>query len=250
MEGIKELLFKMADDALVIGHRNSEWTGLGPTLEEDIAFSSIAQDKIGHALQLYTILHEEYGEKEPDLLAFVKEAGDFKCCQYVELPIGEYNFSLIRHYLFDHAEYHRYQMLSESSVEKLANLSNKIKGEIKYHLLHADTWVSQLADGSDESHQLLQDSIDESYPYALGIFEESPFEEEIIKEKIFEGENILKERWLSEIVPFLEKAGFTIPEVTEADIKFGGRRGEHTEYLQPLAEEMGEVIRTNSSATW
>jgi ring-1,2-phenylacetyl-CoA epoxidase subunit PaaC len=70
MSGIKDLLFKMADDALIIGHRNSEWTGIGPVLEEDLAFSSMAQDKIGHAFALYTILHESFGEAEPDTLAF------------------------------------------------------------------------------------------------------------------------------------------------------------------------------------
>ena len=98
--GLKDLLFKMADDALIIGHRNSEWTGIGPMLEEDMAFSSMAQDKIGHAIALYNILHEVLGEADPDTLGFKREAKQFKCCQFVELPIGEYDFSLIRHFLF------------------------------------------------------------------------------------------------------------------------------------------------------
>src|SRR3990170_4870870 len=100
LAAIKNLLFKIADDQLIIGHRNSEWTGLGPTLEEDISFSSIAQDKLGDALQLYTILHQEFGEKDPDSLAFLRDVKDFRCCRFVELPIGEYNFRLIRHFLF------------------------------------------------------------------------------------------------------------------------------------------------------
>ncbi len=77
MSGIKDLLFKMADDALIIGHRNSEWTGIGPVLEEDLAFSSMAQDKIGHAFALYTILHESFGEAEPDTLAFKRTEKEF-----------------------------------------------------------------------------------------------------------------------------------------------------------------------------
>jgi ring-1,2-phenylacetyl-CoA epoxidase subunit PaaC len=110
-EAIKELLYKMADDALIIGHRNSEWTGIGPMLEEDLAFSSMAQDKVGHAQALYQILHAVLGEKDPDILAFQRTEKDFKCCQLVELPIGEYDFSLVRHFLFDHAESLRYDML-------------------------------------------------------------------------------------------------------------------------------------------
>src|SRR5436309_10615767 len=91
---LSELLYKVADDELIIGHRNSEWTGLGPFLEEDIAFSSIAQDKLGQSQGFYKMLHE-LGEPEPDYLAFSRKADDFKCCQYVEYPIGEYNFSLM-----------------------------------------------------------------------------------------------------------------------------------------------------------
>ena len=130
-EAIKDLLYKMADDALVIGHRNSEWTGIGPMLEEDLAFSSMAQDKVGHAQALYQILHDALGEKTPDELAFQREEKEFKCCQLVELPIGEYDFSLVRHFLFDHAELIRYEMLTASSFMPLAQLARKVKGEIK-----------------------------------------------------------------------------------------------------------------------
>ena len=105
MEAIKDLLFRMADDELIIGHRNSEWTGIGPILEEDLAFSSMAQDKLGHALANYSLLEKEYGEKNPDELAFARDAKSFRCCQLVEYPIGEYDFTLVRHFLFDTAEF-------------------------------------------------------------------------------------------------------------------------------------------------
>src|SRR6478672_7587911 len=113
MLATKELLYKMADDALILGHRNSEWTGLGPMLEEDISFSSMAQDKLGHALALYTLL-EELGEADPDTVAFSRNAPQFHCCQLVELPTEEYEYALIRHFLFDHAESLRYEALSQS----------------------------------------------------------------------------------------------------------------------------------------
>src|SRR5437868_10675407 len=102
-EALKELLYKIADDLLILGHRNSEWTGMGPLLEEDIAFSSMAQDKIGQSLALYTIL-QELGEQTPDIVAFTRNASQFHNCILVELPNGEYDFSLIRHFMFDTAD--------------------------------------------------------------------------------------------------------------------------------------------------
>jgi ring-1,2-phenylacetyl-CoA epoxidase subunit PaaC len=107
-------------------------------LEEDLAFASMAQDKIGHAQALYQICHGVFGDKDPDTIAFHREEKEFKCCQLVELPIGEYDFSLVRHFLFDHAELIRYEMLTESTFQPLAQLAKKVKGEIKYHVMHAD----------------------------------------------------------------------------------------------------------------
>src|SRR6188472_4363522 len=120
MTAIKDLLFRMADEELILGHRNSEWTGLGPILEEDIAFSSMAQDKIGHAQALYEVLHKN-GEADTDTIAFTRKEKDFKCCHFVEYPIGDYDFSLMRHFLFDTAEAIRFDMLCESSFEPVAN---------------------------------------------------------------------------------------------------------------------------------
>lgn len=200
---IKEMLYKMADDALIIGHRNSEWTGIGPMLEEDLAFSSMAQDKIGHALALYKLLHEILGEADPDTLGFKRSENEFKCCQLVEYPIGEYDFSLVRHFLFDHAEALRYEMLAQSTFQPLAQLAKKIKGEIKYHVMHADTFIKQIAAGSEEGHARLQQALNFAWPLALGIFEEGPFEAELAKDGIFAGEAELKNRWLQKVTPVL-----------------------------------------------
>jgi len=247
-EHIKELILKMADDALIIGHRYSEWTGIGPTLEEDISFSSIAQDKLGHALQLYTILHKEFGEKDPDTLAFRRDPAGFRCAQFTELPIGMYEFSLMRHLLFDHAESARYQMLASSSYIPLAQLSRKIHGEIKYHILHADTWVTQLGTASADSNYRLQAALNETYGWSLGLFEPGNNEAELVKEKIFDGEKALHDAWFRTISVVLNEAKLIIPE----DVKptYGGRRGNHTEYLKPLIDEMAEVIRLEQQATW
>jgi ring-1,2-phenylacetyl-CoA epoxidase subunit PaaC len=249
-EGIKDLLFKMADDALILGHRNSEWTGIGPMLEEDLAFSSMAQDKIGHAIALYKILHEVLGEADPDTLGFKREEKDFKCCQFVELPIGEYDFSLVRHFLFDHAEWIRYDMLASSSFQPLAQLAKKIKGEIKYHTLHADTLVKQLANGTEESKARLQSALNYAWPFALGIFEESEFENDLVRTDVFAGEEELKKRWLEKITSILQNANLQVPTTSESKIAYGGRKGLHSEHLKPLLDEMCEVLRTDIEAEW
>lgn len=249
-EALKDLMYKMADDALIIGHRNSEWTGIGPILEEDLAFSSMAQDKIGHAQALYEILHEILGEPEPDKVAFLREEKLFKCCQFVELPIGEYDFSLARQFLFDHAEAIRYQMLAASSFQPLAQLAKKIKGEIKYHTMHADTFLKQLSAGNEESHACMQSALNYAMPYALGIFEKGVFENELINQQIFAGEETLKNKWLEKITPIIESAGLQMPKVADDKIVYGGRKGFHSEYLKPLLDEMCEVVRTDPEAEW
>src|SRR6056300_242785 len=117
--GLKDLLYRMADDLLILGHRNSEWTGLGPILEEDIAFSSMAQDKIGQSEHLYNLLNQ-LGEADADTVAFTRNANQFHSSKLVELPIGDYSFSLIRHFLFDFSEYLRFEALRSSAYEPLA----------------------------------------------------------------------------------------------------------------------------------
>ena len=247
---VKELLYKMADDALIIGHRNSEWTGIGPMLEEDLAFSSMAQDKIGHAIALYTILHEVLGEADPDTLGFKRTEKEFKSCHLVEQPIGEYDFSTIRHFLFDHAELLRYESLTQSSFQPLAQLAKKVKGEIKYHVMHADTFVKQLSNGNEESKARMQQALNNTWHLALGIFEPGEYEVELTSNNIFIGEVELKKRWLEKVTPLLESYGLTIPATDESKIAKGGRKGYHTEYLKPLLDEMCEVTRTDIDAEW
>jgi ring-1,2-phenylacetyl-CoA epoxidase subunit PaaC len=250
-EAIKELLYKMGDDALVLGHRNSEWTGLGPILEEDIAFSSLAQDQIGHALALYTLLQKEFGEPDPDTIAFSRGEAQYKCCQFVELPIGEYDFSLMRDFLFDHAEQCRFGSLQESSFTPLAALSRKIKGELKYHTLHGDLWITKLGNGTLESHARMQSALNECMPYALGMFEPGAFEAELISSGVFIGEKALQAEWLAAIAPIIEKANLQLPDISKIESKFGGRGGYHTEYLKPMLDEMTEVYRSEeATAVW
>ncbi|WP_333820127.1 1,2-phenylacetyl-CoA epoxidase subunit PaaC [Ohtaekwangia sp.] len=246
---IKELLYKIADDQLILGHRNSEWTGFGPLLEEDIAFSSMAQDKVGQSYALYQILHQ-LGEQAPDTVAFTRNAQQFHNTIFVELPNGEYDFSLIRHFLFDTAEALRFEMLSNSSFQPLAELARKIKGELRYHTLHANTWIKRLGSATEESITRLQHSLDIALPYALGIFEESPYEQTLISEGIFAGEQVLLERWKLQVENSIHQTRLQLPLWQSITPIVGGRSGKHTEHLQPLLDEMSEVFRIDPLAEW
>ena len=192
----KNLILRMADDQLVLGHRNSEWTGLGPILEEDIAFSSMAQDKIGHSYALYQILNKD-GEADPDTLAFNRKEKDMKCCHLVEYPIGEYDFSLMRHFLFDESEAIRFEMLADSAFEDLANVAKKFRGELKYHTMHAQTWIIQLGNGNEESKARMQSALNECFPLALGIFEPSDEEEILSEANIYKSKKKVKQYFFS-----------------------------------------------------
>jgi ring-1,2-phenylacetyl-CoA epoxidase subunit PaaC len=246
---IKDLLYKLADDQLILGHRNSEWTGFGPILEEDIAFSSMAQDKIGHSLAFYTLL-QELGEAEPDTVAFTRNANQFHNSQLVELPNGEYDFSLIRHFLYDNAEIIRFEMLSQSSYELIAKVATKLKGEVKYHVLHANTWIKNLGSSTEEAILRLQSSLNEALPYALAMFEKSKFEQELIDAGVYAGEEAVKAEWLKRVQVVIEKTDLKLPDLAAIEPKFGGRYGEHTEHLQPLLDEMAEVFKIDPTAEW
>jgi ring-1,2-phenylacetyl-CoA epoxidase subunit PaaC len=243
---LKTLLFRLADDEVIIGHRNTEWTGHGPILEADIAFSSMAQDELGHAQVYYSLLHE-LGEADPDHLAFMREPSDFKCAQLVELPKGDWAFSIARQFLYDAAESARLAALAKSAYTPLAQAARKFAGEEKYHLLHGKTWMIQLGQATAESNARLQAALDEVYPYALGLFETTEVDEAIVAEGLQKPETEIKSDWLAHITPILRETGLTLPDVAPIT---GGRRGQHTEHLAALLDDMQLVFRSDPEATW
>lgn len=249
MEALQQFILSIADDALIIGHRNSELTGLGPILEEDIAFSSMAQDKIGHAQALYSILHEHFGMPDADTLAFKRKEKDFLCCHLVELPNEEYDLALVRHFLFDHAYFLRFSLLRESSFEPLSLLARKIYGELKYHVLHADTWMRKLGTATEESKARMQSALHELYPYTKGIFESAGNDTALIENNYFAGEAVLYEHWENTILDTVSKASLVLPTF-DPGLHMGGRKGYHTEHLAALLNEMTEVYQLDPSAEW
>lgn len=246
---IKDLLYKMGDDALILGHRNSEWTGIGPTLEEDIAFSSMAQDKLGHALACYTILHEHLGEPNPDTITFGRTAQDFRCSHLVAIPTTDYEIALVRHFLYDHAEILRYQFLQQSSFRPLAQLATKIKGELKYHVLHANTWIRQLGNANETAQMRLQTALNELWTYALGVFEPSEHEALLQSEGIFVGEAALQTAWHESIKNILAQTRLQIPSIETTPV-YGGRKAYPSEHLATLLQEMASVYQLDPAAEW
>lgn len=241
-------IFKIADDDLIIGHRNSEWTGLGPILEEDIAFSSMAQDELGHAYAYYKLL-EGMEVGKPDHLAFMRNEREMKCCHLVEYPIGDYSFSLMRNFLYICAKQVRTEILVNASYSPLAKLAKKIKTELQYHQIHAKTWIQKLGKSTEEARLRMQSALNEVLPLAYSIFEPHALDAEIVSQGICKAESEIQSEWEKRISAVLSDAGFSIPSV-DKNKYYGGRNGYHSTHLQPMLDEMSAVYRLDPEAEW
>src|SRR3954470_970298 len=175
------LLLSLADDEFILGYRNSEWTGIAPMLEEDVAFSSMAQDEIGHARLMYQMLETETGISA-DKIAYARQPEEFLSCRLVEHRKLDWAHAVARQFLYDTADHVRLVSLSGSSYAPLANAAQKILREEKYHLMHGDMWLNRLATLSDDSRTRLVDALDLIWPDGLGVFEELPRESELVAE--------------------------------------------------------------------
>jgi ring-1,2-phenylacetyl-CoA epoxidase subunit PaaC len=165
-----DLLLAMADDELILGWRNSEWTGIAPFLEEDVAFSSIAQNEIGHARALYELAAAELGTTA-DELAFDREPADYRCAPLVELRRLEWARTIARHWLYETADELRLAALEGSDDPEIAGLAAKMDREEAYHRIHADMWVDRLLTTA-EGRGRLEEAVDELWPYALGVLDD------------------------------------------------------------------------------
>lgn len=242
-----DLLYRMADDEIVIGHRNSEWTGLGPILEEDIAFSSMAQDEMGHAQVLYQMLHD-LGEADPDTLAFGRKAPQYCCATLVALPKGDYAFSIVRQFLYDVADDVRLAALTAGTLKPLAELARKLRTEEKYHLMHGRSWMLRLGNATPESNERMQRALNEAYPHALGLFEPTDADETLVQAGILPHEHELRRQWESAVAPVLANAGLAVPANPQP--VFGGRRGRHYPALAELLNAMQLVYDIDPQAKW
>jgi phenylacetate-CoA oxygenase PaaI subunit len=165
-----DVLLELADDELLLGWRNSEWTGIAPFLEEDVAFSSIAQNEIGHARALYELAAAELGTTA-DELAFDRKPEEYRSAPLVELRRLEWARTIARHWLYETADEIRLAALKESEDPEVAGLAAKIDREEVYHRMHADMWIDRLL-GTDEGRARLEEAVSELWPYALGVLDD------------------------------------------------------------------------------
>ena len=244
-EAVAAFALALADDELILAHRNSEWTGHAPILEEDIAFSNIAQDELGHASLWYGLVRELTGD-DPDRLVFFREPQEFRNVQLVELPIGDWAFTITRQFLFDAYELIQLENLVDCDVVSLSNVAAKIKSEEHYHYRHSSTWLQRLGLGTEESNQRTQLALDELWPFTNQLFQDFEETRTLSQAGHVAPRSELHQRWSQWVMPFLQDAGLQIPSRPPCSIS----RSDHSDHLVELLQELQEVARMDPQAKW
>lgn len=249
-DALFEFLVRLADDRLILGHRLSEWCGHGPILEEDIALANIALDYIGHAANLYeyAVEIEDEGRHRDDLVYFRNDP-EYKNLKIVELPKGDFGFTIARQFLFSAFSYYLYQLLSDVEDEQFSGMVQKHFKEVKYHFRHSREWVLRLGDGTDESHERIQNAFDELWTYTGELFYQDEVDALLQDEKLAADSETFQTDWKNLVVDTLEEATLDIPDFNQYMAE-GGRKGLHTEHLGHLLAEMQHLRRSYPDADW
>ena len=241
------LLLRRADDALILGHRLSEWTGHGPMLEEELALTNVALDLIGQARSLYEYAGTMTGHTE-DQLAYLRDAPAWRNCLLVELPNGDFAFTITRLLLFSTFADAFWRAAVASSDATISAIAAKSEKETAYHVRHAGEWLVRLGDGTDESHRRTQSAIDDLWPYTGELFTPDAADAAMIAARVIPDVALLRETWLGAIEPLLVRATLTRP--ADGWMQSGGRTGRHTEHLGHMLTGMQHLQRTYPGATW
>lgn len=252
------LLFQLADDDFILAYRGSEWLGLAPHIEEDVAFSSISQDTMGHAAMFYQLL-SDLGAGDPDYLAHARQPSERKNAILLEIVNGpgtyltephyDWAFAVVRNYFYAQAKKVKIESLKNSSYQPLADAATKINMELYYHLLHWKTWFMQLVSAGGEARVRMETAMEKVFEELDGLFTFGDKEEEFTKHDLIDSEETLRNRWIQVTTPVFESLELEIPE------KFGmksgnGRNGEHTSDLQAALDTLGEVYNFDPAASW
>jgi len=244
-----EYLLRLGDDRLVLGHRVSEWCGVGPILEEDIALSNIALDLIGHATSLLAIAGETEGlGRDEDALAYFRDAVAYRNALLVEIPNGDFAHTIVRQFLFDAYSVLLWDALSHASHPTLAGIAAKSLKEDKYHFRHSSEWVLRLGDGTPESHERTQRALNALWRFTDELFDHDAVDDAMTAQGIVVDHDAIKSRWQTMVADVVHRATLTLP--TDAAMRRGGRRGFHTESLGHMLATMQSVARAHPGATW
>lgn len=272
MQARRELLLAIADDELVMGHRASHWTGVAPSIEEDLAFSTIAQDEINHADLWYQVLlageigdtadrnGEPPSRDEVDALGLGRPADGYRHAVLCERPPRDFAYTLARHWCYDHADAVRLASLADSSDPDVAAVAGRLLHEERYHLEHADLWFRRLAGAHDEARRRFRDALADVLPEAIGLFEPPVGEPQVVGSGVLpEPSAVLFGRWAQGVTAALDAAGLgeVVPDpVRTGDLSGqfddpGGRRGAHTDdFTVDVWPEMTHLHRAFPGASW
>lgn len=234
----------LADDEMILAQRNGEWVGHAPILEEDIALANITQDELGHAL-VWLNLRQQLDGSNPDALAFLRDASEFTNTELVELPKGDWAFTMLRQYLYDAYEALWLSAATQSAYGPLAEAASKLVKEERFHLQHTHLWVERLGQGTEESNRRLQQALDRLWPYAQQLFVPLPGEAELQTQGLLPDLAAIKTAWLEHVTRHLQNSGLKLPLQPSYQPT---SRHLHTEHLSLLLAEMQSVARWDSEA--
>ncbi len=250
-----DLLLSLGDDEFVLGYWDSEWTGVAPMLEEDVACSSIAQDEIGHARLFYQQVEALTGTPI-DQLAYGREPHEYRQVQLVDHARGDWAFTIARQFLYDTADAIRLATLRTSAYVPLAQDIVKVEREETYHQMHVYVWLERLANSTSEGRQRLEQALEQLWPDALGMFEPFVGEELLLRSGILTmPSQELQQQWLATIAPTFERLHLPFPAQRPEysptiAAHVGGRTGHHLEDFSQLWQQMTMVYRLEPQAQW
>ena len=245
-----KLLLSIADDKLFLGHSNSNWTGLAPILEADIAFSSLAQDDIAHAGALYELV-EELSETSADDIAFGRTESEYTCAKIVTLR-DNFNWAaaIARQFYCNHFDYCRLCRLSDATWKPLSNLANRLKTEQAIHVDYVNSWIMHLGTGTKESKTKIQDALDSYSADASMLFEKPEGFKLLQSEGVLAHTDDFFNQWLEAIQKVTSKSALTISISPFDEQNQGGRIGVHSKDFQESLCELQEVYLQDPTATW
>jgi ring-1,2-phenylacetyl-CoA epoxidase subunit PaaC len=246
---LDELLLSMADDEFVIGFSDSEWTGIAPLLEEDVAMSSLAQDELGHAAALFALLAELRADgRDADAIAYDRQPDEYRHARLLDHGRGDWAMTIARRFLYDTADRARLDGLTTSSFVPLRELVDKIRREERYHVMHATTWLERLAGREGEPRERLLAALEELALDAATVFTRLASETELVDAGILaEPMPALEARWRATITPLF--VGLDLPMPPAAAHPNRGRT-DHGEPFRWLWNEFTSVRRSDPVATW
>jgi ring-1,2-phenylacetyl-CoA epoxidase subunit PaaC len=240
---------RRADDALILGHRLSEWCGHAPMMEEDMALANMGLDLLGQARELYSYAAKvEAKGNDEDKFAYLRDVRQYRNLLLLEQPNGDFAGTMARQFFYAVFADLYWRAMMTSRDATLAAIAAKSEKESAYHVRHSSEWMIRLGDGTDESHSRTQTAVDDLWAYTGEMFEADDSERGLIDAGIAVDPATLRPRWLETVSNVLRGATLTLPKSDW--MQQGGRSGRHSEHLGHLLSELQSMQRTFPDATW